>query len=138
MISLPIRMFNRIRSGLRNEDLHKVLGQKENILKRVMKSETLRKSMDDVKLFVSMLGDYVKGEYKQVPVQTILAVAGALLYILNPFDVVPDFLLGLGLLDDATVLRYCLKLVGKDLDKYREWKRSDNERTRESSMVNSP
>ena len=43
----------------------------------------------------------------------------ALLYILMPLDAVPDIIPIAGFLDDAVVLKLCLDMVRKDLDKYK-------------------
>jgi uncharacterized membrane protein YkvA (DUF1232 family) len=33
----------------------------------------------------------------------------------------PDVLVGVGYLDDATVVAFCLKLVQRELERYQEW-----------------
>lgn len=53
---------------------------------------------------------------------TIGAVVTTLLYVLNPVDIVPDFIPFFGLLDDAAVVSACLFLVEKDLNIYKNWK----------------
>jgi len=45
-----------------------------------------------------------------------------LIYVLNPFDIIPDVLPILGVVDDATVIGAVLMLVERDLKKYRSWK----------------
>jgi uncharacterized membrane protein YkvA (DUF1232 family) len=46
----------------------------------------------------------------------------ALLYVLAPFDLVPDAIPGLGQLDDAAVVSVCLALVRQELVKYAAWR----------------
>jgi uncharacterized membrane protein YkvA (DUF1232 family) len=41
-----------------------------------------------------MLRDVFTGIYKKVPVGTIAAIIGTLLYVLSPIDLIPDFLPG--------------------------------------------
>ena len=57
-----------------------------------------------------------------MPYWAISAGALALLYVLNPADVIPDLLLGVGYLDDATVVAFCLKLIERELQRYQDWR----------------
>jgi uncharacterized membrane protein YkvA (DUF1232 family) len=45
-----------------------------------------------------------------------------LLYVLNPLDLIPDFLPLVGQIDDAAVVAACLLMVRQDLHKYKKWK----------------
>lgn len=81
----------------------------------------LKHFFEQGKTMLSMVRDYWKGSYREVPYWAISAVSLALLYVLNPADVVPDVLLGVGYLDDATVVAFCLKLVQRELERYEEW-----------------
>ena len=81
----------------------------------------------DIRLMFSMLRDYWQGNYREVPWKSIAAIAGALVYVLNPLDLIPDLLLGFGLLDDAGVVAACLALVESDLLRYAAWKDLETE-----------
>lgn len=48
-----------------------------------------------------MLKDFATRKYTEIPMGTILAIVGTLVYILNPFDLIPDFIPAFGYLDDA-------------------------------------
>lgn len=48
-----------------------------------------------------------------------IAIA-ALLYLVSPLDVVPDFLPVIGLGDDVAVILFAIKQLGEDLKKYRQ------------------
>jgi uncharacterized membrane protein YkvA (DUF1232 family) len=68
---------------------------------------------DCVVLFRRLLGD------GRVPRRAKLAVGGLLLYLVTPFDLVPDFIPVAGQLDDAilvaVVLAYVARSAGRDL-----------------------
>lgn len=81
----------------------------------------LKKVFEQAKIMLSMVKDYWSGNYREVPYWAISAVALALLYVLNPVDVIPDVLLGVGYLDDATVVAFCLKLVQREVERYQQW-----------------
>lgn len=70
-----------------------------------------------VLLLYDLLRDWRKGRVK-VPWKTISAVTAALVYFLNPLDIVPDFMPAVGYLDDATVVTACIRLVQSELKDY--------------------
>lgn len=72
--------------------------------------------------FISLIRSYIKKEYTEIPLGSIIAVLSALLYILAPIDAIPDSIPAAGLIDDALVLNVCLKLVKSDVDDYIEWR----------------
>ncbi len=82
----------------------------------------LRKVMENARVLLSLVKDYWAGAYREVPYWVISAGALALLYVLNPADVIPDVILGVGYLDDATVVAFCLKLIERELERYKQWK----------------
>lgn len=86
----------------------------------------LKGLMDQGKVMLSMVSDYVKGNYREVPYWAISASALALLYVLNPIDIIPDVIPGVGFLDDATVVAFCLSLMEKEIDRYKAWLASKN------------
>lgn len=67
---------------------------------------------------------YAKGEYRQVPWQSLVLIVAAVLYFLMPIDVIPDFIVGLGYLDDAAVIAWVMKTVGSVLDDFHRWESS--------------
>lgn len=45
----------------------------------------------------------------------------ALLYFVNPFDVIPDFIIGIGYLDDVTIISFVFNSLRKDVQHFAEW-----------------
>lgn len=85
----------------------------------------LGRIFQDLRLLFSLMRDYWNGDYRDVSIWSILVFAIAILYILSPIDIFPDFNLGIGQIDDAVVLLLCLHFLEKDLYKYRDWKRQN-------------
>lgn len=77
--------------------------------------------IDDVKLLWNMLVDYKKGRYPNVPWKLIASIVFFFVYLVNPFDVIPDVFPVLGLTDDAAVLGLVLAAFTSDIDEYKEW-----------------
>lgn len=71
-----------------------------------------------------LLKAWVDGSYRDVPRQTIALIVGGLLYFLSPIDLVPDFLAGFGLLDDAVILGWIIKTVRDEVEKFTDWEAS--------------
>ena len=114
-------------SKVHRSDLETLLERQRAIEEKVKGSGKLARFSGDIKLMFSMIRDYWYGNYRSVPWKTIAAVAGALLYVLNPLDVIPDLLFGFGFIDDAGVVALCLKLVESDLPRYAAWKEHQEE-----------
>jgi uncharacterized membrane protein YkvA (DUF1232 family) len=66
--------------------------------------------------------DLLSGRYRKIPYRSLLIILFAIIYIINPFDILPDFVLGIGQIDDALILIFCVYLIEKDLSVYREWR----------------
>lgn len=105
------------------EDLKRLLQEKERVTSKVLSQDRLRPYIDDIKLLFSMLKDYAKGNYKNIPWYSISSVGATLLYILTPIDAIPDFIPFFGFVDDLAVLSFCLSLIRKDLQAYKLWKK---------------
>lgn len=105
-------------------DLETVVERADAIEERFRSSGTLRRLLDDGRLLLGFVRDVRRGRYRKVPIWTLSAAGFALLYVLNPLDVVPDALPVLGLLDDAAVVSACLVLLEQDLYDYRTWRRA--------------
>ena len=108
-------------SKITEKDIEEVLKRQEEIERKL--KGPLSRFFEDVKDFFSLLKDFFSGEYREVPWFTVAAITAALLYVLNPVDLIPDFIPIIGQVDDALVVSICLYLVEEDLEKYREWKR---------------
>ena len=82
----------------------------------------LARLFQDLKLLFTLVKDYWQGTYRDVSVKSIVIFVVALAYIISPIDLIPDYILGFGQIDDAVILGLSLHLLEKDLMKYREWK----------------
>ena len=78
-----------------------------------------------------MVADSVKGEYK-LDTKTYLTIAGALAYAALPTDLLPDFIPGIGFVDDAFVIGWTIKTLKDEIENYKRFKndKKENDKTR--------
>jgi uncharacterized membrane protein YkvA (DUF1232 family) len=70
-----------------------------------------------------LLKAYALGQYKQVPWKTILLIVAAIIYFLNPLDLVPDLIPLTGLTDDFAVLLWVYNSVSNEIEKFLAWEK---------------
>ncbi len=121
------QQLDREAGKIRSEDVGDLLSRQQAIEDKVQNSGKLQRFSSDIKLMFSMLRDYWQGNYREVPWKSVAAIAGALVYVMNPMDVIPDLILGFGFIDDAGVVALCLKMVESDLLRYAAWKQNKEE-----------
>ncbi|MGM9803476.1 MAG: YkvA family protein [Muribaculaceae bacterium] len=83
-----------------------------------------RKGLAEVKeelnLIVNFVSDVVKGRYKDYSRANLLLAVAAIIYVVSPIDLVPDFVVGMGLLDDVTIVAWALTKMGGEISRYRK------------------
>lgn len=105
-----------------DKDIEKVADNAEEINQQFSARGPLKRFIEDGRILVALVKDYRSGNYRGAIRWTIAAAAFALIYVLNPFDLIPDMLPFVGAVDDASVIGACLMLIERDLHKYRDWK----------------
>ena len=91
-------------------------------IKEYLSKKGLKEVKEKVILLIDYISDIVNGNYKDYNVKAFLYVVAAMIYLVSPIDVIPDFILGIGLTDDVAVILFVLREVSLELDKYKEWK----------------
>ncbi len=114
-----------VKDGAQNvtqKDIQKVISRSEELQRKFSARGPLARFVEDGKLLMSIVKDYWAGAYRQVPYGVIASSVFTLIYVLNPFDMVPDVLPLIGQLDDVAVLGACLLMIEHDLQTYKDWK----------------
>ena len=109
-----------LKENYSEEKTNSVFENEEQIKSR-FNTKTLGKFLGDAKTFFAMLKDYASKKYPIIPVKTLVAIVSTLLYVLLPIDVIPDFIPGIGYLDDALMMGLCLKFCHDDVESYKKW-----------------
>lgn len=118
------------RSRSRAERVMENPGRVQKLLASVMsKSASLRSAgmvpelLRKIQPLVRMVKCYASKEYREVPWQTIVLAAAALIYFLSPFDAIADFIPVLGFADDLAVVSAVLASISQDIDAFTAWER---------------
>lgn len=75
-------------------------------------------------VFGRLIKAYATGQYRQVPWKTILLIVAAVLYFVNPLDLVPDIIPLTGLTDDFAILVWVYNSVSDEIGKFLVWEQN--------------
>lgn len=67
---------------------------------------------------------YVSGNYRDISWKSMLIVLAAIIYFVNPIDLIPDLIPGLGLTDDFSVLLWVYSTLSNEVRKFLAWEQS--------------
>jgi len=70
---------------------------------------------------IRLIKAYAKGDYREISFESIALIITSVIYLLMPIDVIPDFIIALGLTDDVALLAWTYKSVAEDIEKYLVW-----------------
>jgi len=106
------------------DELNEVLKNENQIRKKASKLnlDKFSKLIRQLTLSLQMLKDYRTKAYLNIPWRTIALIVAAILYFINPFDIIPDFIPFLGYTDDAIAFAAIFKSAQTDLQDYCKWK----------------
>ena len=112
------------KATIENEDkFEKFVQRLENKLKLI---PGIGEYLSDIACMVSLVRSYIKKEYTDIPLGTILSIVVTLLYIISPVDLIPDVIPGVGYLDDIALLVWVLKSIHSDVEEYKQWRVDNN------------
>ncbi|MCQ6267032.1 YkvA family protein [Fictibacillus sp. WQ 8-8] len=122
--------FNRMKSkaSVILDDDHQtgeLITNAEKKTESAQNNSSLRELTSQVKALIRLVKHYRDGSYRHVSKKSMILIVAALLYFVSPIDAVPDFLVGIGLLDDAAVLAFLYKTIKKEIDHYMEWEEEE-------------
>ncbi len=111
------------------ESMLKDPNKSKAILEKALKKSSDNKSVfddiwDDLQALIRMVRAYRKGDYTQISKKSIILVGGALVYLVNPLDIIPDIAPLVGLLDDFTIIGYVINTVRQEVKDFLAWEDS--------------
>ena len=112
---------NKRAQRMTDKDIGATIGKGKKAEEMAKESSFLRQYWKDIKTSFALLKDWYMGNYTKIPFRMVASIAGAMLYLVSPLDVVPDWVPFGGLLDDALVLAAVFTISRRDLDEYLAW-----------------
>lgn len=89
------------------------------------KKGSLTEIWDNFQLLLELVSAWRNGEYRKIPTGSIVTIIASIIYFVSPIDLMPDFLIGLGIVDDAAVIGFVLKQITTDLENFKIWKENN-------------
>lgn len=81
----------------------------------------------DFQTLLRFLKAWRRRDYREISWRALLYSAAAVLYFVNPFDIVPDIVPLTGFVDDFAVITFALNAIQKDLLEFRKWEQKQAE-----------
>ena len=78
--------------------------------------------LTNILVMASLIRSFIRKEYTDIPIGTIIAIISALVYFVSPIDIIPDGIPVFGYIDDAAVVAACWTLVESDVKEYITWR----------------
>ena len=106
------------------EKLDEVIKKEKRIKEKLKLLDKIKfpKLFYQLQLSLEMIKDYKNKKYRTIPWRSVGLVILAVLYFLNPFDLMPDLMPVLGYTDDAIAVAAVFKSLQEDLKNYCVWK----------------
>jgi len=81
--------------------------------------------VDDLFLFMRMCTAWVTRKYTDISNESIVYSVLAIIYFVTPTDFVPDFIFGLGYIDDMAVISWVIDKIKYDIEEFKKWEESN-------------
>ncbi len=106
--------------------------------KAIQKAKTLAEEFDpkEAKEFINkhknakwyqdfmLLYEMITDKDFKISKQVYLAIAGALAYVILPVDVIPDFIPGVGFIDDVFVIGFVMQSIADEIARFKKYKKA--------------
>lgn len=104
---------------------------KLNLAKEAIAHKGFVKKIPDIFRMVNL---WRKGAYPVKSMDMILPLLG-LLYVISPIDVIPDFIIVAGVLDDLAILSLAIPKLLKEVDKFLLWEAEQRINNENSKII---
>jgi uncharacterized membrane protein YkvA (DUF1232 family) len=104
------------------DDRSRIRALGEQAVDRIdLRGSRLGDALDDLDALRRLMNAWVRAEYREVPRSTIVLVVAAVLYFVVPTDLIPDFIVAVGFVDDVAVIGWVTRELRRELSSFRDW-----------------
>jgi len=105
-----------------NSRIKQLVGATGDKIRAVLDSnKKLKLFSDRILLMIRMVRAQFSGAYTDFPWKSLVMIVGALLYFITPIDLIPDFIPGLGLTDDISIVYWVYQSLREDIARFEIW-----------------
>ncbi len=87
-------------------------------------TERLYDIQDQLLGLLRMLTAWTKREYSEVSPKVIISILAAVIYFVNPFDLISDFIPFMGYFDDITIITYVVTIFNTEIERFMDWEKT--------------
>ena len=102
---------------------HEKMGELKGKKNKFLNNPALSKIRDSLCLLWRYLEAVTSKRYTDYSLWALTKIVAVLLYVVNPFDLIPDVIFWAGWLDDMLAVAYIISLTTEELDKFQEWEK---------------
>ena len=95
----------------------------KNKKNKFLNNPALSKIRDSLCLLWRYLEAVTSKRYTDYSVWAITKIVAVLIYVVNPFDLIPDVIFWAGWLDDILAVGYVISLTTEELEKFQVWEK---------------
>ena len=70
-----------------------------------------------------LLKAHVTGQYQIQSFRVLLILLATIIYLVNPLDLIPDFIFGVGLADDLAVVTWAYQAISTEVNAFARWEK---------------
>lgn len=78
-------------------------------------------ALNQTRTSLRLLQAYANGQYQQISVGNALLLVASMAYLVSSIDVIPDFILTIGLTDDIALLVWTFTQLKDELARFKAW-----------------
>ncbi len=98
----------------------------EALEKAKQKKKQIREMFSDIEDLSALIKSYLRGEYTKIPWRFIILALAAIIYFVNPMDLIPDIIPAMGFMDDATVVALVMNAMKDEISNFRKYQMMRN------------